>query len=1034
MDGSDFTGVFVVHGVVKHNNNNGETAYVGDQQFPGNNWALYFEYEVEDYAGNGGGNNGSIGPRKFQVILNDDGTIVFQYNDNNEPADQGVVGIQNINGTDGLTVASNENYVYDGLAVRFFTTNGDISGTVTDDDTGDLIEGATIVLSNGATTTTDENGEYSFENVLPGNYTILFNAVNYVDLETNQFAVVNGQTTEVNAALVEANIGGGNNYDTPGTANNIYVYGNLMFVADGENGLLVYDVSDPENPVLISSYDTDGEALSVFIIGDYAFVADGSNGLVILNISDIENITFAGHYNSPGVAYHVYVVGNYAYLADGAVGMLVLNISNMQNIQFVRSYNTQGTAVYITVINNYACIADMEGGFYVIDIQNVFNLQLAGYFDTQGDVYNFQIVGDYVYVVDGDGGLIILDISDLGDIQVVGTFDTPGEVVSIYISGGYLFLLDDPNGLFILDISDPSDPTFVAQTQIQNGTWIVVVNGIAYIAVGGGGFITVDVSQYTGLPITLVLNSPQDGGNYQPGDTLFFEWNVSARYDIEDIILYYSVDGGERWIAFATLAWDALDFEWIIPEIFSNHFCLRVEVNDVEGNTTNVTLFDLSVYSSTVASDDNFLDWNLISLPLIPNDPDIHAIFGDDVDEGGIYIAYGFDHDIGNTVPQELECGPGYWFVTVYDDEIIADVEGVARVDTFKHSLDLEWNMIGCPFPVEVPLSDIIWRWQGQEYTTDEATEDRLLFPILYGYRNGRGYFESQTLEPWHGYWFLTAEDSIEMVIPPPVPVPNIDGVDRDENEITNNDTPHSWEIAIDVSTDEVTDRATLGTTLIARDGFDGRFDYPEPQLSRSQKWIRAYFVKRDWMPQFTTLFNRDIRSPMNGDSQDWELTIQTNDPGPTRISWAGSMDKVPDYFEFTLIDVATGQRINMQENDEFAFQNNGQYRIFTIHVNAPFLDADGKEIAPEDFELLSAYPNPFNSSLTLKYNLKQASEVKLSVFDMMGSLVKSLVAGNKPKGTHSIVWNAEQSSAGIYMVRLENSGKTSMRKVMLIK
>ncbi|MBT3232693.1 MAG: T9SS type A sorting domain-containing protein [Calditrichaeota bacterium] len=1035
MDGSDFTGVFLVHGVVKHGNSN-ETAWAGDEEYPGNNWALYFEYGVMDYGNNGGGNNGGIGPRKFQIILNEDGTIVFQYHDNNEPTDQGVVGIQNINGTDGLTVSANDNYVYDGLAVRFFITNGDISGTVTDDDTGDPIEGATIVLSNSATTTTDQNGNYTFVNVLPGDYTIVANALNYVDLETGQFSVVNGQTTVVDIALTEANIGGGGNYDTPGTANNIFVWGNLMFVADGENGLLVYDISDPENPALISSYNTDGEALSVYVSGDYAYVADGSNGLVILDISDINNITLAGHYDSPGVSYHVYVVGNYAYLADGEIGMLVLNISDLQNIQFVRSYNTAGTAVYITIINNYACIADMEGGFYVIDIQDVYNLQLAGFFNTPGEVYNFQIVGDYVYVVDGDGGLIILDISDLGDIQVVGSFDTPGEVVSLYISGGYLFLLDDPNGLFILDISDPSDPTFVAQEQIQNGSWIVVINGIAYIAIGGGGFVTVDVSQFTGLPITIDLISPQGGGSYQPGDTLYFDWNVSSRFDIEDIVLYYSTDGGDRWISFATLAWDALDFEWIIPELFTTDFCLRIVITDVEGNESDVQICDMSVGIESGSSSNLFCGWNFFSLPLIPDDPRTSTIFGNNVPHPGIYAVYGFDYDVGHTVPHELENGLGYWSVIAHVPEVEIEYDGTARVDTFRHSLDLSWNMIGNPFPVDVPLMDVIWSWDGRDYNLEEACEDRLLVPILYGYDNEIDYFESQTLQPWHGYWFLALVDSIEMIIPPPLDggAPDAVGNDNEPIGLASSDTPGMWEVSLHVQTAEAQDRAVFGTTLIASDGYDGLFDYPEPRRSRASKWVRAYWTQNDWLPQFTSQFNRDIRSPMNGDSQEWGLTIQTNDPGQTRISWAGSMDKAPDHFEFTLIDVVTGQRINMLENDEFVFQNNGQYRNFTIHVNAPFLDVAGNAMAPEEFELLSAYPNPFNSSLTLRYNLKQSSDVKLNVYDMRGSLVQSLVVGEKPKGTHSIVWNANQASAGVYMVKLENSGQTTMRKVMLLR
>ena len=93
----------------------------------------------------------------------------------------------------------------------------------------------------------------------------------------------------------------------------------------------------------------------------------------------------------------------------------------------------------------------------------------------------------------------------------------------------------------------------------------------------------------------------------------------------------------------------------------------------------------------------------------------------------------------------------------------------------------------------------------------------------------------------------------------------------------------------------------------------------------------------------------------------------------------------------------------------------------------------------PDQLVLMQNYPNPFNPSTTISYILPEASEITLSVYNLKGQLVRTLVEGLKPSGLHQVVWDGKdklnrQASSGVYFIRLQ-SGKTSKtRKMLLMK
>ena len=89
----------------------------------------------------------------------------------------------------------------------------------------------------------------------------------------------------------------------------------------------------------------------------------------------------------------------------------------------------------------------------------------------------------------------------------------------------------------------------------------------------------------------------------------------------------------------------------------------------------------------------------------------------------------------------------------------------------------------------------------------------------------------------------------------------------------------------------------------------------------------------------------------------------------------------------------------------------------------------------PQMFTLYRPYPNPFNTSTVISFELRDASPVKLSVYDVMGREVQLAVSSWQLAGKHEIMWDASGQSSGVYFVRLTVAGGQSMvNKVMLIK
>ena len=122
---------------------------------------------------------------------------------------------------------------------------------------------------------------------------------------------------------------------------------------------------------------------------------------------------------------------------------------------------------------------------------------------------------------------------------------------------------------------------------------------------------------------------------------------------------------------------------------------------------------------------------------------------------------------------------------------------------------------------------------------------------------------------------------------------------------------------------------------------------------------------------------------------------------------------------------ILRGDELINLEGDIPAFENNQLYMVSSL-TEAITL--------PETFSLDRAYPNPFNPTTTLSFAIPIDSEVILSIYNLQGREVSSLIDGKMDAGYHSIVWDANSYASGVYFVKMIAGEFVNTQKLMLIK
>ncbi len=112
----------------------------------------------------------------------------------------------------------------------------------------------------------------------------------------------------------------------------------------------------------------------------------------------------------------------------------------------------------------------------------------------------------------------------------------------------------------------------------------------------------------------------------------------------------------------------------------------------------------------------------------------------------------------------------------------------------------------------------------------------------------------------------------------------------------------------------------------------------------------------------------------------------------------------------------------------------NGDLYAFSPDIEAPTSVGMEEPLIPEVFSLAQNFPNPFNPTTTIRFEIGDWELVTLKIFDMLGREVVTLVNEKKPAGSYQIPWNANGMANGVYFYRLECGKNMEVKKLILLK
>ncbi len=89
---------------------------------------------------------------------------------------------------------------------------------------------------------------------------------------------------------------------------------------------------------------------------------------------------------------------------------------------------------------------------------------------------------------------------------------------------------------------------------------------------------------------------------------------------------------------------------------------------------------------------------------------------------------------------------------------------------------------------------------------------------------------------------------------------------------------------------------------------------------------------------------------------------------------------------------------------------------------------------SPDGFAIIGTYPNPFNPSTTIEYELRKNVRIQLAVYNTRGQQVALLFDGERPRGKYSAVWQASGKASGVYLIQLTAGDVVAARQVILLR
>jgi hypothetical protein len=355
-----------------------------------------------------------------------------------------------------------------------------------------------------------------------------------------------------------------------------------------------------------------------------------------------------------------------------------------------------------------------------------------------------------------------------------------------------------------------------------------------------------------------------------------------------------------------------------------------------------------------------------------------------------------------------------------------------------------DWNLIGNPYGLSVDISQMLTdnnsRFNSTVYSLDRTNP---------GYRthNGTvGNIQDDEIKPFDGFWIQADTDG--------------DVFEFTEQSIRRGSINSNGRTTTDESSGSAVFTFTNGgyssSTYLSFTS-EGHINLDPADANRLVPLSPAEHLTSMIYESSKSLAINNLPFDLSTDiSMDMDvMMLSPTDDGyvtqAEQVDLTWDITNLPEGITLVLRNNITGQNINLTGYpsaiislpSKGSFLTSGDFMAtypvvgqsqFTLSVYGTLAAAEDDDILPERITLHSAYPNPFNPSTVISFDLTDADMVSLDIFDIAGRQVASLISEYMIPGSHQINWNPGNLSSGIYLVNLVVGTETLNQKITYIK
>ena len=858
----------------------------------------------------------------------------------------------------------------------------------------------------------------------------------------------------------------------------VYVRDNYAYACGiSSSTMYIIDVSDKTNPYTETSWTYPGAAHAAWLNedGNYLITADETQGgnIKIWDIQNFENINMVSEWMPEGgeekSAHNVFVREDFLYISYYVFGLQILDISDPTNPVLAGYFDTyhgeeglyEGNwGVYPFAESCHSYVSDMDAGLVLVDFDGCEN--------PDPDI---SVSPENINLIMSQGEIVteVLNVENIGDdgstlfyrleINSQSSFENPGggpdefgyewsdSNREVHLHYEWIDIEGEPNTEDVHFLTN-DDASFPINIEFEFPFYNHVYSGLIVNPNGWIGF-GVDNDEWNNISIP----SPE-----APAPAIFALWddlnpeNGSCNAFCSGNVYTHST--GDRFVIWFN---DVAKYTSVGEEAYFDFQIVLFPSGKIKINYRNID----GVPSATIGIQNqngtdgllvNYLEeyvHNFLSLEFATIEVPTWISINNGENEG--QIPYGESHEITIYVDTEqLETGQFSTELMVLNNAqpdvyIPLNVEVLnsdAEINLSISHID-DWNMVG--LPVIMANSNF------------QSVFPTSITGSSYGY-NGE-YTQEEELELGRGYWLRFSDSGST----------DITGTSMNELEVEISEdwniiSGHSQVINIDEDIDDPLDILIAGTFY----EFNGNYVATPLMIPGKGYWVRS-------SGEGVITFSSSVRLTKSRHFQPQEnlntITLKHGD------LYFGNDVEVKNPLGYSLPpkpptgakDIRFSSDTKLCESDECMIEvmNDGSPLTFACEIkdgesweivdkSGSVFECDGVQVldfegeletyvlrksttpkVPVEFALFPAHPNPFNPVTTIQFSISDVETMQatsLRIYDITGKLVETLVDEKLSTRNHSVKWNAEGVSSGVYFVLLKGSDQRDIQKVVLMK